>query len=201
MFHTETGLGKLALTQLASHTPGWVSVANGYITACKKAEVKKTTPKERRLKVACWNIPKMQDFNENDRPHKCLALVARKLAHLDINIAALSKVKFAEQGSLTEEEAGYTLYWIGKGKENHRLSGVGFVIKTSNLGKTKASQWVIRTVSRPSANHSWIIASSQSSYAPTFQTDNKKNFYRELRYLLSALDSGDKIFIMGDFNA
>ena len=57
--------------------------------------------------------------------------MARELAWLDIDIAALSKVRFAEQGSLREDGAGYTLFWSGKNKDKHRLSGLGFMIKTS----------------------------------------------------------------------
>ena len=53
----------------------------------------------------------MQDFE--DRPQRRSALVARELARLDINIAALSEVRFAEQGSLREDGAGYTLFWSG----------------------------------------------------------------------------------------
>ena len=55
----------------------------------------------------------MQD--SEDRPQRRSALVARELARLDIDIAALSEVRFAEQGSLREDEAeGYTLFWSGR---------------------------------------------------------------------------------------
>ena len=50
----------------------------------------------------------MQD--SEDHPQQCSARMARKLAHLDIDIAALSEAHFAEQGSLTEDGAGYTLF-------------------------------------------------------------------------------------------
>ena len=42
-----------------------------------------------------------------------------------------------------------------------------------------------------------------SVYAPTLQADaiTKKTFYRELRSLLSKVDSEDKIHVLGDFNA
>ena len=53
------------------------------------------------------------------------------LARLDIDIAALSEVRFAEQGSLREDGAGYTLFWSWRNKDERRLSGVGFMIKTS----------------------------------------------------------------------
>ena len=68
----------------------------------------------------------MQD--SEDRPQRRSALVARELARLDIDIAALSKVRFAEQGSFREDGAGNTLFWSGKKKDERRLSGVGFMI-------------------------------------------------------------------------
>ena len=71
----------------------------------------------------------MQD--SEDRPQRRSALVGRELARLDIGIAALSEVHFAEQGSLREDGAGYTLFWSGKNKDERRLSGVGVMIKTS----------------------------------------------------------------------
>ena len=57
--------------------------------------------------------------------------MARELARLGIDIAALSGVRFAEHGSLKEDGAGYTVFWSGKNKDERRLSGVGFMIKTS----------------------------------------------------------------------
>ena len=71
----------------------------------------------------------MQDTT--DRPQGRSALVAGELAWLDIDIAALSEVRLPEQGSLREEGAGYTLFWSWKNKDERRLSGVGFMIKTS----------------------------------------------------------------------
>ena len=71
----------------------------------------------------------MQD--SEDRPQRRSALVAMELTPMDIDITALGEVGFAEQGSLTEDGAGYTLFWSGKNKDERRLSGVGFMIKTS----------------------------------------------------------------------
>ena len=69
----------------------------------------------------------MQD--SKDCPQGCSALVVNDLARLDIDIAALSEVRFAEQGSLTED--GADCFWFGKNKDERRLSGVGFMTKTS----------------------------------------------------------------------
>ena len=63
-----------------------------------------------------------------DRPRRRSALVARELARLDIDIAAVSEVHFVEQGSLKEDVAGYTLFWSGKNKDKLCLSGVSFMI-------------------------------------------------------------------------
>ena len=45
-----------------------------------------------------------------NRPQQRSALVAWELARLDTDIAALSEVRFAEQGSLRKDGAGYTLF-------------------------------------------------------------------------------------------
>ena len=69
--------------------------------------------------------------NSEDHPQRHSALVARELAWHDINIAVLSELCFAEQGSLTENGAGFTLFWSGKNKDEHRLSDICFMNKTS----------------------------------------------------------------------
>ena len=71
----------------------------------------------------------MQD--SEDRPQRRSVLVARELVRLDTDIADLSEVSFAEQGSLTERVAGHTFFWSGKNKNESHLSSVGFMIKTS----------------------------------------------------------------------
>ncbi|KAI8783010.1 craniofacial development protein 2, partial [Biomphalaria glabrata] len=87
--------------------------------------VDKTLP----LKVACWNVRTQQDSNKSECPERKSALVALELAQLDI--AALSEVLLASQGSLTERGAGYTLYWSERCPEEHRQSGVAFMVKQS----------------------------------------------------------------------
>ena len=95
------GLNKACLT------PTWLASRRqrASLPSGKKNERKKKTAN---LKVACWNIRTMQD--SEDRPQRRSALVARELAWLDIDITALSEVRFAEQDSLREDGAGYTLF-------------------------------------------------------------------------------------------
>ena len=145
----------------------------------------------------------MQD--SKDRPKRCSALVARELAWLDIDITALSEVRFAEQDSLREDGAGYTLFWSGKNKDERRLSRVGFKIKTS----------IARKLQNLPVGHSDRIMSLRlpiqankfatvfSVYAPTLKAETglKKAFYRDLHNLLQQVDAEDKLLILGDFNA
>ena len=72
--------------------------------------------------------------DDNDRTQRRSALVARELSRLDIDIAALSEVRFAEEGSLLEHGAGYTFFCSGRGKEEDCRSGVGFMMK-NNIAK------------------------------------------------------------------
>ena len=58
----------------------------------------------------------MQDSEDNNRSQTCEAIVAWELAGLDTDMAAVTEVRFPEQGSLTKHRTGYTLYWSGKGK-------------------------------------------------------------------------------------
>ncbi|WP_419609853.1 endonuclease/exonuclease/phosphatase family protein, partial [Thiolapillus sp.] len=148
----------------------------------KKNERKKKTAN---LKVACWNIRTMQD--SEDRPQRRSALVARELARLDIDIAALSEVRFAEQGSLREDGAGYTLFWSGKNKDERRLSGVGFMIKTSIARKLQnlpvGHSDRIMSLRLPIQDNKF--ATVLSVYAPTLQAETgvKEAFYRDLHNL------------------
>ena len=145
----------------------------------------------------------MQD--SEDRPQRRSALVARELARLDIDIAALSEVRFADQGSLGEDGAGYALFWSGKKKNERRLSGVGFMIKTSIIGKLQNlpvghSDRIMSLTLKIQDNK---FATVLSVYAPTLQAETgvKEAFYRDLRNLLQQVDSKGKFLTLGDFNA
>ena len=145
----------------------------------------------------------MQD--SEDRPQRRLALVARELARLHIDIAALSEVRFAEHGSLREDGAGYTLFWSGKNKDERRLSGVGFMIISSVARKLQIlpfghSNRIISLRLPIQANK---FATVLSVYAPTLKAETglKKASYQDLHNLLQQVNSRDKPLILGDFNA
>ena len=165
------------------------------------------TPKKSKqvMNVACWNVRTMIDKADSSRPERRSALVAHELSRLNIDIAALSEVRFADAGSLKEHGAGYTLYWSGKPSTERRSSGVGLMVRNSVASK----------LDRLPTGHSDRIMSMRlplegkqhltlfSVYAPTLLADpaDKDIFYSDLRRLLNNTPEDDKVLILGDFNA
>ena len=139
-----------------------------------------------------------------DRPRRRSALVARELARLDIDIAAVSEVHFVEQGTLREDEAGYTPFWSGKNKDKRRLSGVSFMIKTSITRKMQnlpvGHSDCIMSLRLPIQDNKF--ATVLSVYAPTLQAETgvEEAFSHDLHNLLQQVDSKEKLLILGDFN-
>ncbi len=120
-------------------------------------------------------------------------------------MAAVSGVRLPEQGSLIKHEAGYTLHWSGKAKEDRRLSAVGLMINNSIDKKHTSfpvghSDWLMFLHLPLLGNQFMTIV---SVYAPTLQADpvTKEKFYRELKSLHLKVDKADKLLIMGDVNA
>ena len=83
------------------------------------------------------NESKKKTASLKDRPQRRSALVARELTWLDIDIAALSEVHRTRlpHGGWSRL---HILFWSGKNKDERRLSGVGFMIKTSIARKLQS---------------------------------------------------------------
>ena len=139
----------------------------------------------------------MQD--SEDRPQRRSALVARELARLYIDIAALSEVRFAEQGFLGKDGADYALFWSGKNKDERRLSGVGFMIKTSiarylqNLPVGHSDRIMSLRLSIQDNKFATVL----SVYAPPLKPEIglKEDFCRDLRNTLQQVYPKDKLLI------
>jgi len=156
------------------------------------------------LKVACWNVRTMLDKADNSRPERCSAVIGHELSRLNIDIAALSKVRLADEGSLKGHGAGYTLFWSGKPSPERRLSGVGLMMKNSIASKLEtlptghSDRIISMRLPLEKKQHLTIF----SVYAPTLLADSadKDSFYSDLRRLLSNTPANDKVLILGDFN-
>ena len=152
-----------------------------------------------------WNIRTLMDNPRADRPERRTALIARELDRYNIQIAALSETRLADEGQLTEVKAGYTFFWSGRSREERREAGVGFAIKSNLISKLtslpKGTNDRLMTLRLPlrGKRHATII----SAYAPTMSNPEevKDKFYEDLEALITAVPREDKLVILGDFNA
>jgi len=81
------------------------------------------------------NVRTLPDHSRADKPERRTALVARQLARYNVDIAALSETRLADQVRLTEIRCGYIFFWSGRGVTERRESGVGFTVKSHMLRK------------------------------------------------------------------
>ena len=133
------------------------------------------------------------------------AIIARVLKQQDIDFAALSETRLSDESQLTKDGAGHTFYWIGKPEGQPRLAGVGFAVRTSlpdhlaSLPIGINEQLMTMRIHLANSRHMTVM----SVYAPavTHSDDAKEEFYEILSRTVSSIPPGDKIMILGDFNA
>ena len=63
------------------------------------------------------NVRTLLYRDASSRPERKAALVARELGKYQIDIAALSETRLAEEGSIAEPKGGYAFFWRGKAKD------------------------------------------------------------------------------------
>ena len=74
----------------------------------------KNQKQKQNLTITSWNIQTLLDNEISDCPERCTALVAHVLKDYNVDIAALQESRFAGEGTLHEEEGGYTFFWSGR---------------------------------------------------------------------------------------
>ena len=156
-----------------------------------------------KIKLANWNVRTLLDNDK--RPERQTALVAKVLAKYDIDIATLTESRLSGEGSIEEIGQGYTFFWRGVPDGQSRIHGVCIAIKNSIVKSlielpTSTSERIMSVrVPLEKSNHMTIIC----AYAPTLvSTDEAKDdFYGALSTILQSVDHRDKLMLMGDFNA
>ena len=140
-----------------------------------------------------------------DTPARRTALIAQELTRYNIDVAALSETRLADEGSITEDLGAYTFFWKGLPQEERRIHGVGFAIKNSLMkslssAPTGISERLMK-VRLPLCNNRY--ATIFSCYAPTLDTSAEESdcFYERLDNELRQVTVTDKIIMLGDFNA
>lgn len=157
------------------------------------------------MTFGAWNVRTLSDNEGNLCPERKTAVVARELGRYNIDIAALSETRLADQGELEEIGGGYTFFWKGRPQTENRQAGVGFAIKTSIAKKLpECPQFIsdrIITLRLHLENNNFLNV--LSVYAPTMSNDEsiKDRFYEELSQCLSQIRPSEQILLLGDFNA
>lgn len=157
-----------------------------------------------KLKFASWNIRTMLDRQNAERPERRSAIVSHELMKYDIDIAALSEVRFPDSGYI-REESGYSIYWSGRAADDRSESGVALAIRDELVSKLieepKAVNDRLITLRVPLSMDRWCTVIAV--YAPTMTNSQEKinQFYDQLNMTLRSVPAPDKIILMGDFNA
>ncbi|KAJ3606704.1 hypothetical protein NHX12_026223 [Muraenolepis orangiensis] len=160
---------------------------------------------EKHLRIGAWNVRTLTDNKASDRPERRTAIISRELRKFQIDIAALSETRLADEGQLKEEKGGYTFFWKGKPANEPRIHGVGFAIKNCLINHLHE---LPVGINERLMTIRLMLASSQmatviSAYAPTLdaQDEVKEAFYADLDKILSEVPKEDKLILLGDFNA
>ena len=156
------------------------------------------------MNICCWNVRTLLDLEKTSRPERRTALVTKELQRLNIDIAALSETRLAEEDQLIESKSGYTLFWIGKPSGVRRDGGVGFAIRSALVDKMERPTGIndrIMKLRVPLTCGRYL--SVLSVYAPTMQATEETimSFYKTLSSTIRSVPKEEKLIILGDFNA
>ena len=147
----------------------------------------------------------MLDRSDGERPERRTALIAMELKRYNIDVAALSETRLAEQGKLREVGAGYTFYWVGHPADSARVHGVCFAV-SDRINSMLVGEPVginPRLMSMRLRLGRGKFASLISVYSPPLNhpDDEKDLFYSQLSATIGSMPACDRLFLMGDFNA
>ena len=73
------------------------------------------------MTVGARNIRTLMDTANSDRPERRSALVCMELARFNIDVAALSETRQADEGNIQETAAEYTIFWIRMTSDEPRI--------------------------------------------------------------------------------
>ncbi|VDL90293.1 unnamed protein product [Schistocephalus solidus] len=91
------------------------------------------------LTLAAWNVCSLLDNPRINRLERRTVLVARELGCYKVEMAALSEIRFSEQGQLEEVGASYTFSWSGRESHNTDLPVPRVVGESEDVRETLTS--------------------------------------------------------------
>ncbi|PZC71480.1 hypothetical protein B5X24_HaOG213343 [Helicoverpa armigera] len=161
-----------------------------------------------RMRFGTWNVRTMRTgFPDTSGSSDCTqhlrktAVIDAELWRLNIAVAALQETRLPDEGSL--RETNYTFYWKGKESSESRQHGVGFAVRNDLLSAIDDPRGVSERIMTCRLSTSSGFVTLISAYAPTLKSspESKDLFYDQLCETLSRVRSGDRLIILGDFNA
>ena len=159
----------------------------------------------RKPNISCWNVHTLIDNPESSSPARRTALICKELDRYNVDTAALSETRLADDGQIQEIGNGYTIFWKCHTSRELREAGVDFAIRSIIVSKLHEEPRGINDrlmtlcLNLHGNRHATII----SAFAPTLVSDEeeKQRFYDNLRDVLQAVPKGDTIALTGNFNA
>ena len=129
------------------------------------------------------------------------AIINCKLMRLSINIATLQETRLPSNSSLREQD--YTLFWNGKGPDEPRLHGMGFVVRNCLLSALEPQSSGTACILSLCLLTSSGQVNCLSIYTPTLcsPAENKDEFYEELESSIREIPTIEHVYLLGYFNA
>ncbi|VDM02200.1 unnamed protein product [Schistocephalus solidus] len=157
------------------------------------------------LTLAAWNVRSLLDNPRSNRPERMTVLVTLELVSYKVDIAALSKTRFSEQGQLEEVGAGYTFFWSDRPMAEQRDAGVAFDIRNDIVERLPCLLQGINdrlmSLRLPLRGDKFTIIISAYDPPMTSSDASKDKLYEQLHALLSTVPKEDKLIVLSDFNA
>ncbi|KAL8561421.1 hypothetical protein ACOMHN_037318 [Nucella lapillus] len=145
------------------------------------------------------------DRETSSRPERRIALIAKELSRYNIDIAALSVTRLADERSVAEPKGGYTFLWKGKDQDEKRIHGIGLAIRSKLLQQlpdlpTAINERLMKLCFPLNTSRNITVI---SVYGPTVTSSEeaKETFYEGLNNLVKAVPPGDTLILLVDFNA
>lgn len=160
------------------------------------------------MRLGSWNVRTMRTgFPDTSESSECVqqlrktAVIDGELSRLQIEIAALQETRLPDEGSI--REANYTFFWKGYHSSAPRLHGVGFAVRNELLRSTETPKGISERIMLLRFNTKCGFVTVVSAYAPTLKSseESKDTFYQQLSEAIQKVPTGDRLILLGDFNA
>nr|VZI20635.1 unnamed protein product [Spirometra erinaceieuropaei] len=144
------------------------------------------------------------DKPRNNRPERRKKLVARALTRYKVDIVALSKTRYFEQGQLDGVGAGYTFFWSCHPRAERGDMCIPFTIRSDIAGRLPCLPQGTsdRLMCRRQPLRGSQLATTTSAYVliMTRSGETKTKFYEKLHALLASVSKPDRLVVLEDFN-